>query len=169
MQRFAFCGIAEALLLWTGLFLGSSLASIQARAEDWPKYGKDLANTAHSNETGINSKNVNSLQTRWTFKAGVTISATPAVVMIKQQPVVFVGAWNGVFYALNASTGAPIWSFTVDYVGGKCTQAVPWCRIGSSVAVDAANDMVFFGAFNAYLYALQASTGKFLMESASGG
>lgn len=33
------------------------------------------------------------------------------------------------------------------------------CRIGSSAAVDIVNNLVFFGAENAYLYALNATTG----------
>ena len=169
LQPFDFFGIAKARLLWPGLFLALILSCLRASAEDWPKFGKDLANTAHSNETGINSRNVNSLQTKWTFMTGGIISTTPAVVTIHQTRVLFVGAWNGVFYALNAVTGKVIWSFTVDYVGGRCVQATPWCRIGSSPAVDVTNNMVFFGSYNGYLYALRASTGKLVWKQLVGG
>jgi outer membrane protein assembly factor BamB len=79
--------------------------------------------------------------------------------------MVFLGAWNGNFYALNAVTGKKIWSFTVDLVPPCRTNS---CRIASSAAVDTANNLVFFGAENAYLYALNATTGALVWKQQLG-
>src|SRR5207244_9689621 len=46
----------------------------------------------------------------WNFTAGDVVSASPAVVA----GVVYVGSWDGFFYALDAATGALKWQFQVD-------------------------------------------------------
>jgi len=149
--------------------LSCSLLAVTASAEDWPKFGRDLANDGHSAETGISSKNVTSLQNKWTFTAGGEISTTPVVATISGRHVVFVGAWNGVFYAIDAVTGQQLWTFTVDYVGGKCVQTpTPNCRIGSTAAVDTVNKLVFFGSYNGYLYALNATNGQLVWKVLTG-
>ncbi len=154
---------AVALLIITS----SLLFSIRkASAEDWPKYQRDLSNSGHSAETAISSKNVKSLQSKWTFATKDKISASPAVATVNGTSTVFLGAWSGVFYALNAVTGKPIWSFTVD-LKGNCSPATG-CRIGSTAAVDVSANLVFFGARNAYLYALNATTGALVWKQSVG-
>ena len=83
-------------------------------------------------------------------------SASPAVATVNGTSTVFLGSYNGNFYAINAVTGTKIWSFRIDIVN-PCNSKR--CRIGSSASVDVANNLVFFGAENAYLYALNATTG----------
>jgi outer membrane protein assembly factor BamB len=65
------------------------------------------------------------------------VSASPAIATVNGTSMVFLGAWNGNFYALNAVTGKKIWSFTVDLVPPCKTNS---CRIASSAAVDTANN-----------------------------
>ena len=43
------------------------------------------------------------------------MSASPTIV----NGIVYVGSWDGFFYALDAHTGRPLWTFQVD-----CDQAV---------------------------------------------
>ncbi|MGA8153374.1 MAG: PQQ-binding-like beta-propeller repeat protein [Terriglobales bacterium] len=160
--------MAPRLLACASLLLGLALSSSQASAEDWPKYKHDLANTGQSGETGISSANVASLKTKWTYATGGLISASPAVATVNGTSMVFIGSWNGVFSAINAITGQFIWSFTVDFVGNRCSIGQHWCRIGSSAAVDTVNNLVFFGSYNAYLYALNATTGKVVWKQAVG-
>jgi outer membrane protein assembly factor BamB len=148
-----------------GLLISVILVTAQAPAEDWPKFLHDLNNSAHSGETGISSSNVQTLKTKWTFSSGYEFSASPAVATVHGTSMVFLGAWNGNFYALNAVTGKKIWSFTVDLVPPCSTHS---CRIGSSAAVDTTNNLVFFGAENAYLYALNASTGALVWKQQLG-
>jgi outer membrane protein assembly factor BamB len=147
------------------MFLLVSLAlvvlAVRSQAEDWPKYRRDLSNTGQSAETSITSSNVHSLAKKWAFNTGAAVSASPAVGTVGGVSTVYVGSWNGIFFALNAVTGQKIWSFTVDMVGG----CVPGkCRIGSSPTVDVAHNIVYFGAFNAFVYALRASTGQLLWK-----
>ena len=148
-----------------GLLISVIFVAAQAPAEDWPKFLHDLNNSAHSGETGISSSNVQTLKTKWTFSSGYEFSASPAIATVHGTSMVFLGAWNGNFYALNAVTGKKIWSFTVDLVPPCRTNS---CRIASSAAVDTANNLVFFGAENAYLYALNATTGALVWKQQLG-
>ena len=157
-----FRALACALLMFG--FLASA-----AFAEDWPKFGKDLANDSHSAEGGISSKNVTSLQSKWTFNSGSEISVTPVIATIAGKHVAYFGSWSGVFYAVDAVSGTQLWTFTVDYVGGKCVSTpTTYCRIGSTAAVDVANNLVFFGCYNGYLYAVNATTGKLVWKVLTG-
>lgn len=144
---------------------GTSAVTITSPVEDWPKYRRDLANTGRSAETGLSSANVSLLRRKWTFDTGGKVSASPAMATVGGVSTVFVGSWNGVFYALNAETGHQIWSFPIDVIpnGAKCGPPPPPAvtnpcqRIASSAAV--ANGKVYFGAGNGFLYALDAATG----------
>jgi|HubBroStandDraft_3_1064219.scaffolds.fasta_scaffold09208_3 polyvinyl alcohol dehydrogenase (cytochrome) len=143
------------------------LCPVLGAGEDWPKYRRDLANTGHSTEEGIDSSNVSTLKEKWAFDTGGQITASPAVATVGGVSTVFVGNWSGVFSAINAVTGKLIWSFAIAPTG--C--AVKDCRIASSPAV--ANGVVYFGAADATLYALNAATGHLvwkhtLADSAAG-
>jgi outer membrane protein assembly factor BamB len=158
------------------IFLGlSMLASANLHADDWPMYGQNLSHTFSNNKSLITPFNVSSLTPAWFFPTGDAVSASPAVV----NGVVYVGSWDGFFYALNADPRAQKrvkWQFTVD-----CQYTVipipPHCLgpgipppdrtrtdggiITSSAAV--VNGIVYFGAGKT-LYALQADSGKRLWQ-----
>ena len=80
---------------------------------------------------------------RWKFKTGGEVSASPVVVDSR----VFIGGEDGIFYALDAKTGAPVWTFKTE---GKIT---------GSATVDR-NNVVYFGSEDGFLYALKAADGK---------
>jgi glucose dehydrogenase len=82
----------------------------QDERHDWPMYGRNLAHTFSSRTSAITERNVSSLKLRWTFVTGDAVTASPAVV----DGVVYVGAWDGFFYALDAATGALKWKFQLD-------------------------------------------------------
>jgi len=165
--RSGFSGVGQRLatVVLLSLLFGFCLSSVEATAEDWPKYRRDLSNTGASAETGISSRNVKSLKIAWTFPTGGQISAEPAVATINGVSTVFLGSTTG-FYALNAVTGGLIWSYSIDLVG-QCNPT-KGCRIGSSAYVDAANNLVLFGARNAYVYALNATTGALVWKQQTG-
>src|SRR5947208_10032522 len=98
-------------LLGLALLLSAPAA---ARAEDWPMYGRDLKHSFTNSAALINASNVTTLLPAWTFLTGDAVSASPAIV----NGVVYVGAWDGFFYALDANTSSPsgamIWKFQVD-------------------------------------------------------
>jgi len=133
-------------------------------AEDWPKYRRDLNNSGLSAETFLSSANVSSLALKWKYSPGGYISASPAVATVNGESMVFLGAWNGTFTALDAVTGALKWQFQIDAVT-NCNQD-SCTRIGSSAAVD--SGMVYFGAANGYFYALNASTGALVWKIQEG-
>lgn len=148
-------------LVARAIFIACAFCFITATcfSEDWPKYRRDLNNSGASAESGINSSNVNQLALKWEFNIGGVVSASPAVATVNGTSLVFVGGWNGLFYAVNAVTGAKVWSFQVDLVS-PCSAGN--CRIGSSAAVS--NGIVYFGAENAYLYALNAASGALVWK-----
>jgi outer membrane protein assembly factor BamB len=136
--------------------------SLNLFAQDWPKFRRDNSNTGRSTETGISSANVASLKVKWTFSTGSLISAQPSVATVGGIRTVYVGSGNGKFWALNATTGAKRWSYTID----GCGSTKGTCRIGSSAAV--VNGVVYFGAHNGYIYALNASTGALVWKKKLG-
>jgi outer membrane protein assembly factor BamB len=100
------------------------------------------------------------LALKWKFLTGGKISASPAVATINGTIMVFIGSWDGVFHALDATTGAQAWSFAIDAApsSGSCATAPVECsRIASSAA--AVDGRVYFGAGNGYVYGLDAATG----------
>ena len=72
-----------------------------ARAQDWPMYGRDPKHSFTNPASLINAGNVGLLMPAWDFTTGDVVSASPAVV----HGVVYVGSWDGFFYALDAATG----------------------------------------------------------------
>jgi glucose dehydrogenase len=78
--------------------------------DDWPMYGRTLQHTFSNPASAITPANVSTLQLAWSFPMGDAVSASPTVV----GGVVYIGAWDGFFYALDARTGKPIWPFQVN-------------------------------------------------------
>src|SRR5262249_14342704 len=70
----------------------------------------DLQHTFTNHESLIGAGNVATLLPAWSFATGDAVSASPAVVA----GVVYIGSWDGYFYALDAATGALKWKFKVD-------------------------------------------------------
>ncbi len=80
-----------------------------------------------------------------------SVASSPAVV----NGVVFFGSYGNYFYALNATTGALLWSNLIGPV------------VNSTPAV--ANGVVYVGSYTGDVYALDAGTGALLWNSARGG
>jgi len=73
-------------------------------------YGRNLQHTFSSDQSSITAENVGRLEEAWRFAAGDAISASPTVV----DGVLYVGSWDGFFYAIDALSGSLIWKFQVD-------------------------------------------------------
>ena len=73
-------------------------------------------------EKVLNVNNVGNLGLKWSYATGNRVQSSPAVV----NGVVYVGSDDHNVYALNASTGAKLWSYTT---GGVCIPRPPW-RMG---------------------------------------
>jgi polyvinyl alcohol dehydrogenase (cytochrome) len=129
---------------------------------DWPMYGQNLSRTfATACPSAVTTATVGRLVPAWTFRPPpdtgdqATVTASPVIA----DGVVYVGAWNGVMYALDAATGALRWEHaTVPSSGATFGPIV------SSAAVAEVRDgpdrrkVVLFGA-GPRVYALDAATG----------
>lgn len=93
------------------IVFGLLLTSFHSFAEEsWPMYGRNLRHTFTNEHSLINPSSVLSLKPVWDFATEDVVTASPSVV----DGVVYVGAWDGYFYALDAQSGALIWKFAVD-------------------------------------------------------
>jgi polyvinyl alcohol dehydrogenase (cytochrome) len=91
-----------------------SHSSSSSPSTDWPMFGGNLLHTFTQTNPTIDSTNVAKLTTAWTFPVTDAVSASPSVA----NGVVYVGAWDGFFYALDATTGALKWKFQLDCQNG---------------------------------------------------
>ena len=94
-------------------------------AQSWTMSGQSATDLrSQPSETKINTSNVNTLAPKWVFGTGGDVSATPTVV----GNVVYVPDWSGHFYALNAATGAVIWTHQIaeyDGISGSIARGSP--------------------------------------------
>jgi outer membrane protein assembly factor BamB len=95
-------------------------------------------------------------QVVWTYATGAApggavIMPTPALI----NGVVYVGSYDNKVYAINATTGAKIWSFTT---GGD---------VLSRPTIS--NGVLYVGSYDNNLYALNAATGALLWSYTTGG
>jgi polyvinyl alcohol dehydrogenase (cytochrome) len=78
--------------------------------DDWPMYGRNLQHTSSNPASAITPAHVSTLQLTWSVPTGDAVSASPTVV----GGIVYIGAWDGFFYARDARSGRLIWQFQVD-------------------------------------------------------
>jgi polyvinyl alcohol dehydrogenase (cytochrome) len=74
--------------------------------------------------------------------------------------VIYIGARNGAFYAINESTGVPVWSRKIGYVTGKTCGAQGFTST-ATVAKDPTTHQptVYVYGASGYVYAMDAATG----------
>lgn len=124
---------------------------------DWPMYGHDLHHTfaVPAGCSAITPSNVATLAPAWFFHTKDSVTASPAV----SHGTLYVGAWDGRFYAINAATGALRWTYQI-----KTTSPTAFGRIVSSAAVVTAGRgterrrVVIFGG-GSRVWVLDAATG----------
>src|SRR6266403_2913752 len=93
-------------------------------ADDWPMYLYDSAHSSFNKfESKINKQNVSTLDQQWVTNLRAPMAAAPTIV----GGVLYVGTWDGTFYALDASSGAPLWS---TFVGMAPNPSVPCFQQG---------------------------------------
>ncbi len=106
----------------------------------WAEFHRHNMQRWNPCEKVLNVRNVGKLGLKWRYTTGLNVFSSPAVA----NEVVYVGSEDGHLYALNAKTGAKLWSYATNFVD-------------SSPAV--ANGVVYFGSTDDNVYALNASTG----------
>ncbi|MEY2570054.1 MAG: hypothetical protein QOE63_404 [Acidimicrobiaceae bacterium] len=123
-----------------------------------PTYGHDVGRSfaADPGCSTLSITNASTMLPKWVFTTPAPVTASPAVV----DGTVYVGDWNGTFYALPTESGSvlatPRWTFQIDD-----TDKTAFGRIVSSAAVTTVGgrQVVLFGG-GATLYALDAATGQ---------
>ncbi len=164
---FTICGIAYAEL--TVAPSNQFPSEVARKMSDWPMYGHDLQRSFSNPTSGLNPGNINRLKPAWFFPSNDLFSAQAVV----SDGVVYIGGWDGYFYALDQRTGALRWRFILDCqnsivpVPPRCVppgQTPPTGRettdgglVTSSAAV--VDGTVYFGGGRT-LYALNARTGS---------
>ena len=125
--------------------VSSSSAVAASSPADWTQLLRDNMQRWNPYETVLDVNNVGGLQVKWKSSAGgllrTVTQSSPAV----NKGVIYFGSENGTFYALNANTGADLWSYATG--GG----------VRSSPAV--VDGVAFFGSDDGNVYALNARTG----------
>ena len=124
----------------------------------WPMFGHDPGRSFSQAEacTRIGPTNVSTLIPAWGIPTADNVSASPTVV----DGILYVGSWDGTFYAVDAETGEQLWTFQIDD-----THEVAFGRIVSTAAVDVVKlegggslPVVLFGG-GGTLYALRPGRG----------
>jgi outer membrane protein assembly factor BamB len=122
--------------LIVGLALASPLAAAPAGHGDpvcsWPMYQHDAGHSGAQNAAcaAIKPANVATLRPAWAVLTRDNVSASVAVV----DGIVYAGSWDGTFYAIDATSGKTLWTFTVDDAN-----RVAFGRIVSTPAVGEVN------------------------------
>lgn len=137
--------------------------------------------------TGVaNSQLPEKLELLWTFKAGDMIESTAAIV----DNVVYLGALDGVLYAIDAQSGESMWTYNTEssiksspsyqngviYFGDGdgifhavdiATRKKKWQFTTEGEIISSANfldDKVLFGSYDGFLYCLNSNSGDFLWK-----
>jgi outer membrane protein assembly factor BamB len=153
-------GLTGAVL--TG-FLGAGTATGQTHV-NWPQY---LYSSGHSSDNhsakSITPANASQLKLAWKFTPSAAqgsglsgFLSSPTV----YNSVVYIGARNGYFYAINESTGVVIWQRFIGYVTHKTCGAQGFTST-ATVALDptTGNPTIYVYGATGYLYAMNAADG----------
>ena len=127
-------------------------------ATDWPMWQRDARHTGVTPDAALGAANAPSITPIWERDTGAATYSSPIVATVPSinKKLVFVGNQSGTLSAYDTATGQRVWFAPAG--------ATP---IASSVAV--ANNTVYFGATNRFVYALDAATGAQKCSFRAGG
>ena len=132
---------------------------------DWTTFAGDNQNTGYNlNEKTLSVSNAPQLHKLWSANFGAPIDAQPIVAANVNaggttRSLVFVGAENGAFKAIDASTGATVWSKQLgSYTNAACTDLPMWGVTGTAALNRSAN-VVYVADGQNQVHALDIATG----------
>lgn len=167
-------GVAGRLLAAGGIVVvltGLPLRGAGAQTSgDWPTYLDNGARTGYNAaETIITPSTAPNLTQLWTDTAGGSISAEP----IQVSGVVYYGSWDGYEHAVNAATGAALWStFVGQTTDTNCNPptvgVASTATVGTITVNNTATEALFVGGGDGNFYALNASTGAVIWKTQLG-
>ena len=126
--------------------------------QDWTMFGFDLAHTSfNSAKSAITPATIKRLEPKWTNSVGAPLAAAVTLV----NGILYVGAWDGNFYAIKAVDGTVLWS---QFTGLVPAPETPACRAVIGVTSQAAvvGNTVYVGGGDSNVYALDIATGRLL-------
>ncbi len=139
----------------------------------WGSLGNGPARSFCTPKSGITAANVSQLVPQWHFPTVASVSASPAEATVNGQKMIFDGDYDGMFYAVNASSGLPVWSACLvdqpPLPAPACDVAFPsnpknqvdYGAIVASPAVAPVGSKPWvFEAATDHMWALDAATGK---------
>ncbi len=132
---------------------------------DWRTYGDSLERQGENvAESTITSATVPSLHQIWSFNLGAVVNTPPVVASgvattVGLRDLVFAGSEHGLFVALDAHTGQPVWSRNLGSAQTKCAD-LPGSVTGitSAPVIDRATNRIYVAAVGK-LFALGLGTG----------
>ncbi len=150
----------DAIRKATGGINSQAIIDNAAETKNWLNYGLDYAETRHSKLSSITTENVGELGLAWShgLKSRRGVEATPIVV----DGVMYVTASWSVVHALDAVSGDELWVYDPevprDYGYKGCCDVV-------NRGVALYEGKVFVGAYDGFLHAIDAATGKRLWKT----
>ena len=131
------------------------LANADAEPDQWLANGRDAGGTYFSPLSAINTGNVSRLGLAWEHKLGTRrgLEATPLMV----DGVLYSSGTFGRVYALDAATGAEIWTYDPE-VDGQYGRYACCDAINRGLAVW--HGRVYAGSTDGYLHAIDAASGR---------
>ncbi|MGY6411671.1 MAG: PQQ-dependent dehydrogenase, methanol/ethanol family [Alkalilacustris sp.] len=130
-------------------------AIIAGDGRNWPTYGLNYHEDRFSPLTGITTDNVGELGLAWSYGLDSVrgVQATPIVV----DGVMFVTASWSVVHAIDARTGERLWVYDPEVPGEYGARG---CCDVVNRGVAVYQGMVFVGAYDGWLHAIDAATGE---------
>jgi outer membrane protein assembly factor BamB len=163
----ALLGAAAAAVAFAGLPLGGAVAQTSG---NWPTYLSNPDRMGYNAaETIITPSTAPKLTKLWDDTAGGSISAEP----IQVNGVIYYGSWSGYESAVNADTGAALWSTHLGTTtDAHCTPPTVGVASTPTVATitvhGTATQALFVGGGDGNFYALKASTGAVIWQTQLG-
>lgn len=170
-------GFVRFLLLISLLATGVQAKNGDKKGE-WRYYGGDSGSTKYSSLDQINKANVGKLKVAWTWDtpdkalqannrmlASFAFEATPIMV----GGTLYVSTSLSQVAAINAETGQTIWVFDPEsYKTGRPTN-LGFLHRGIAYWTDGKQERIFIGTSDAYLWAIDAKTGKAIADFGENG
>jgi outer membrane protein assembly factor BamB len=143
--------------------LGNRLAASRV---DWPTYGDSVLRTGQNTaETVLTPTTVGSMTQKWTYTMSAVVNTSPVeasgvATATGAQDLVFLGDEHGKFVALNAQTGALVWSRTLGDVTTTCNMTPDKIfGITAAAAIDRSSNRIYVASGTGKLFALDLGTG----------
>jgi quinoprotein glucose dehydrogenase len=147
------------LIIFQSINSKAQNATQNATAHNWPAYGGSPRDTHYSPLNKINRDNVKDLQVAWSYDTGEKGG-------LESSPIIVDGVLYGItplqrIFALDAASGKELWKFDSGAPGGQPNRGLSYWASGD-------DKRVFAGITN-FVYALDARTGKPILQFGENG